>query len=335
MVSSSAPSVCFIGGTGTISAACLKEAQSLGFEVAALNRGVSALRPLPDGVTVLRADLDDDQGVADALAGRHFDTVADFCSYTPTRLRRNVELLRGHIGQYIFISSASAYQKPVATLPITESTPLRNDFWQYSRDKIDCEDYLNGMWRGDGFPMTVVRPSHTYDRFRVPMFGYWTQIVRARAGKPMVVQGDGTSLWTLTHASDFAYMFAGLIANPAALGQAYQIMGDEVLTWDAIAKALATAAGVPDARIVHVASETIAAAMPGIRGDLLGDKAHSVVFDCAKVRALRPGFAQKVPFWRGARDIVATYDQHCELAMIDPTVDAALDKLVAWANAVA
>lgn len=330
-----APSVLFIGGTGTISAACVREVMTLGFDVTVLNRGQSGLRPLPDGVTVLHADLDDDQAMAAALSGRNFDSVADFCSYTTPRLGRNIDLLRGHVGQYIFISSASAYQKPVASLPITESTPLRNDFWQYSRDKIVCEDYLNNLWRSEGFPITIVRPSHTYDRFRVPMFGYWTQVARARAGKPMVIQGDGTSLWTLTHASDFAYMFAGLVARPQARGEAYQIMGDEVLTWDAIATTFAQAAGAPNARIVHVASETIAAVMPDISGDLLGDKAHSVVFDCSKVRALRPGFAQKVPFWRGARDIVATYDQHVELSVVDPTVDAALDKLVAWADSVA
>ena len=335
MTSSSAPSVLFIGGTGTISTSCVREAQTLGFDVTVLNRGMSTLHPVPDGVTQLHADLDDDKAMADALQGLDFDSVADFCTYTTPRLARNIDLLRGHVGQYIFISSASAYQKPVATLPITESTPLRNDFWQYSRDKIACEDYLIGQWRANGFPATIVRPSHTYDRFRVPMFGYWTQVARARAGKPMVIQGDGTSLWTLTHADDFAYMFAGIIARPQTLGEAYQIMGDEVLTWDAIAKTFADAAGVPDARIVHVASETIAAVMPEIRGDLLGDKAHSVAFDCSKVRALRPGFAQKVPFWRGARDIVATYDAHPELAAIEPEVDAALDKLVAWADGVA
>jgi len=335
MTSSSSPSVLFIGGTGTISAACLREAIGLGFSASVLNRGLTKKRPLPDGVELLKADLDDDQAVASVLTGKSFDVVADFCTYTTDTLRRNIDLLSGHVGQYIFISSASAYQKPVHSLPITESTPLRNDFWDYSRDKIACEDYLVSLWRSEGFPGTIVRPSHTYDRFSVPVFGYWTQIVRARAGKPMVIQGDGTSLWTLTHANDFAYSFAGLLGAPQALGEAYQIMGDEVLTWDAIAQTLASAAGVADAPIVHVASETIAKVLPELGPGLVGDKAHCVVFDCSKVRALRPGFAQKVPFWRGAREIIATHDADPELSAIDPVTDAALDRLVAWADQVA
>ena len=326
----------FIGGTGTISTSCVREAVALGFDVTVLNRGESSkLRPLPDGVAQLHSDLDDDAAVAAALAGRDFDIVADFKSYTTDRLRRNVDLLRGRVGQYIFISSASAYDKPVRSLPITESTPLRNNYWQYSRDKIACEDYLVELWRSEGLPCTIVRPSHTYDEFLIPLQGHWTQIARARAGKPMVVQGDGTSLWMMTHASDFAYMFAGLMGNPRALGEAYQIMGDEVLTWNAIAHELATAAGVPNAPIVHVASESIARVLPDWGPDLLGDKAHSVTFDSSKVRALRPGFVQKVPFWRGAREIVANFDAHPELAVVDPQVDAALDKLVAWTQALA
>jgi len=329
-------SVLFIGGTGTISTSCVAEAQSLGFDVSVLNRGVSStLRPLPKGVTQLRADLDDDAAVAAALKGHDFDVVADFKTYTVDRLKRNVDLLRGHVRQYIFISSASAYCKPVTTWPITESTPLRNDFWQYSRDKIACEDHLVGLWRSEGFPSTIVRPSHTYDQFMIPLHGGWTQIVRARAGKPIVVHGDGTSLWTITHASDFAYMFAGLLNNPRALGEAYQIMGDEVMTWNGIALALATAAGVPDARLVHIASESIAKVITEWGPDFLGDKTHSVTFDCSKVRALRPGYATKVPFWRGAREMVAAHDAHPELAVVDKTLDAKLDRLVAWAESVA
>jgi len=329
----SALTALFIGGTGTISTSCVREAVTLGFDVTVLNRGESSvLRPLPAGVGQLHADLDDDAAVAAALRGRDFDVVADFKSYTTPRLARNIDLLRGHAGQYIFISSASAYDKPVRSLPITESTPLRNTFWQYSRDKIACEDHLVGLWRSEGFPSTIVRPSHTYDEYLIPLHGHWTQIARARAGKPMVVHGDGTSLWTITHASDFAYMFAGLMGNPKALGETYQIMGDEALTWNAIAQALADAAGAPDAPVVHVASESIARVLPEWGPDLLGDKTHSVTFDSSKVRALRPGFVQKVPFWRGARDIVAAYDAHPELAVIDPVVDSAFDRLVAWAD---
>jgi len=330
------PSVLFIGGTGTISSACVREAQAVGFDVTVLNRGKSKLRPLPDGVALLRADIEDDAAVAAALKGRDFDVVADFMSFTKDRLQRNVDLLRGHVGQYVFISSASAYQKPPApSLPITESTPLRNDFWQYSRDKIACEDYLVGLWRTEGFPGTIVRPSHTYDQFMIPLEGGWTQIARARAGKPMVLWGDGTSLWTLTHATDFAYMFAGLLGNPAARGQAYQIMGDCVMTWDAIAMALAEAAGVRDVKLVHVATDSIGRVLPEWWPGLAGDKAFCAVFDCAKVRALRPGFATKVPFWQGAREIVAAHDARPELAVVDAGVDAKLDTLVAWADSVA
>jgi len=324
------PSVLFIGGTGIISAACVREAQAVGFDVTVLNRSKSKLRPLPEGVATLHADVEDDASMAAALEERDFDVVADFMSFTADRLRRNVDLVRGHVGQYVFISSASAYQKPPApTLPITESTPLRNDYWQYSRDKIACEDYLVGLWRDEGFPGTIVRPSHTYDQFMIPLEGGWTQIARARAGKPMVLWGDGSSLWTLTHASDFAYMFAGLLGNPAARGQAYQIMGDQVLTWNDIAAALAEAAGVRDVKLVHLSTEMIGRVLPDWWPGLAGDKAACAVFDCSKVRALRPGFATKVPFWRGARDIVSAHDAHPELAVVDAKLDAALDRLVA------
>jgi len=323
------PSVLFIGGTGTISSACVREAQAVGFDVTVLNRGKSKLRPLPDGVALLRADIEDDAAMAAALKGRDFDVVADFMSFTTDRLRRNVDLLRGHVEQYVFISSASAYQKPpLPALPITESTPLRNDFWQYSRDKIACEDYLVGLWRTEGFPGTIVRPSHTYDQFMIPLEGGWTQLARARAGKPMVLWGDGTSLWTLTHATDFAYMFAGLLGNPVARGEVYQIMGDCVMTWNAIATALAEAAGAHDVKIAHAATDTIGLVVPEWWPGLAGDKAGCAVFDCSKVRTLRPGFATKVPFWRAARDIVAAYDTHPELAVVDADLDAKLDKLV-------
>jgi len=322
-------SVLFIGGTGRISASCVREAVSLGFDVSVLNRGASGLRSVPDAVRTLHADLDDDAGFAAALDGRSFDVVADFMSFTTPRLRRNVELLRDRIGQYIFISSASAYAKPVPSLPIRDSSPLRNPFWQYSRDKIACEEYLTSVYRADGFPATIVRPSHTYDEFSVPLEGHWTQIARMRAGKPALIHGDGTSLWTLTHSSDFAYMFAGVLGRAAAIGEAYHITGDEVLTWDAIATELAHAAGVASPQLVHVASDTIAKAIPSIGPGLVGDKAHSVVFDNSKVRALRPGFAQKVPFATGACQIIAAHDAHPELCEVDHDLDAAIDALIA------
>jgi len=325
-------SVLYLGGTGTISAACVRESLLLGHQVAVLNRGRNALRPTPDGVEQLRVDLDDDAGLAAALSGRSFDVVADFCSFTTARLGRNMGLLRGRVGQYVFISSASAYAKPVPQLPITEATGLRNPFWQYSRDKIACEDLLTAALRDDGFPMTIVRPSHTYDQGNVPLEGGWTQLARLRAGKPAIVHGDGTSLWTLTHATDFAYCFARLLGRPQAIGRAFHITGDEALTWDAIFTELARAAGVAEPRLVHVASESIAAALPQIGPSLLGDKAHSVVFDNTAVRALAPGFVQRVPFSLGARQIVAFHDAHPELQVVDQGLDAGFDRLAAWAD---
>jgi nucleoside-diphosphate-sugar epimerase len=322
------PEVLFIGGTGIISSACVAEAVGLGYRVSVLNRGRNGLRPIPAGVEVIHADLNDTSALASAVQGRRFDVVADFMSFTRDRLQRNVELFAGRVDQYIFTSSASAYAKPVTTWPIRESTPLRNPWWQYSRDKIDCEDFLVQRYREDGFPMTIVRPSHTYDQFALPIHGNWTQIARLRAGKPAVVHGDGTSLWTLTHASDFAYMFAGLLAQPAAIGEAYTITGDEVLTWDAIFAALGRAAGVDAPKLVHIASEALAREIPEWGPGLLGDKAHSVVFDCSKVRALRPGFVQRVPFVRGAEQIVAAFDAHPELQDYNPALDARMDDLV-------
>jgi nucleoside-diphosphate-sugar epimerase len=325
-------SVLFIGGTGQISAACVAEAVSLGFAVSVLNRGLGgSLRGLPAGVEQLRADLNDTGSMDAAVSGRTFDVVADFMSFTTDRLRRNTDLFAGRTGQYIFISTASAYAKPVASLPIRESTPLRNPYWQYSRDKIACEDLLVARYRDEGFPATIVRPSHTYDRFGNPLEGGWTQVARMRAGRPVVVHGDGTSLWTITHASDFAYMFAGLLARPAAIGESYHITGDEFLTWDAIVTALGRAAGV-EPEIVHVASETIARVIPAIGPSLVGDKAHSAVFDNSKVRALRPGFAQKVPFSAGARQIIEAYDAHPERQVADAALDAGLDELVRLAR---
>lgn len=326
------PTILFIGGTGTISSACVRESLAQGFGVTVLNRGHNTLRPVPDGVEVIHADLDDDGSMADAIGGRGFDVVADFMTFTPGRLLRNIGLLDGRLGQYVFTSSASAYAKPVASLPIRESTPLRNPFWQYSRDKIACEELLVAKYRNEGFPATIVRPSHTYDQFLNPIEGGWTQIARLRAGKPAVVHGDGTSLWTLTHASDFAYSYAGLLARPAAVGESYHITGDEVLTWDAIYTALAKAAGVDGPELVHVASETIARVLPEAGPGLVGDKAHSAVFDNTKVRALRPGFVQKVPFSVGARQIIAAYEAHPERQKCDAALDAKLDQLVRLAR---
>ncbi len=237
----------------------------------------------------------------------------------------------GHTGQYVYISSASAYQKPVGRLPITESTPLRNDFWQYSRDKIASEDVLVAAYRADGFPMTIVRPSHTYDRTAIVLEGGWTQLDRLRRGEPIVVHGDGTSLWTLTHNTDFAQGFVGLLGNPRAIGEAYTITSDEVLTWDAIAALYADALGVTP-EIVHVASETIARTIPEWGPGLIGDKAHSVIFDNSTLRGIVPEYRATVPFWRGARDTVDWYLSSPSRQTVDAALNTQLDTLIATAR---
>jgi len=211
--------VLFIGGTGVISAAAAQRAVAVGHRLTILNRGSETLRPAPEGTEVLKADIRDTASVRAALGNRMFDVVVDFVAFTADHVALDIDLFTGRTGQYVFISSASAYQKPPARLPILESTPLRNPFWKYSRDKIACEDLLVKTYRQDGFPVTIIRPSHTYDRTSIALTGGWTDIARLRAGKPVVVHGDGTSLWTLTHSSDFAKALVGLFGLPQARGQ--------------------------------------------------------------------------------------------------------------------
>jgi nucleoside-diphosphate-sugar epimerase len=320
--------VLFIGGSGIISSACSRLALERGLDLTVLNRGVSKDRPLPEGVRVLRADIRDTAAARDALGDLEFDAVVDWLAFTPDHVQASLDLVEGRCGQYVFISSASAYQTPPARLPVTESTPLRNPYWQYSRDKIACEDLLVAAYRDRGLPMTIVRPSHTYDRTAIPLDAGWTAIHRMRQGKPVVVHGDGTSLWTLTHHEDFARGFVPLLGHPRALGEAFHITSDDVLTWDQVTHALAAAAGV-EARIVHVPSDAIAAADPGWGAGLLGDKAHSMVFDNSKLRGLVPGYQAQIPFEQGARQILDWYDEDPARQVVDEALDAALDRLVA------
>lgn len=323
----SAPSVLFIGGSGIISSASTRLAVERGLDLTVLNRGESTTRPLPDGVRSVRADIRDPASVREALAGREFDAVVDWVAFTPEHVRTDVELFTGRTGQYVFISSASAYQTPPSRLPVTESTPLRNPYWQYSRDKIACEDLLVRAYREDGFPATIVRPSHTYDRTLVPLDGGWTSLERMRQGKEVVVHGDGTSLWTLTHHTDFAQGFVPLLGHPRTLGEAFHLTSDDVLTWDQITHALAAAAGV-EARIVHVPPDVIASHDPGWGAGLLGDKAHSMVFDNSKLRSVVPGYRATVPFEQGAREIVAWFDADPARKVVDAGLDALMDRLV-------
>src|SRR6201996_1125138 len=322
------PRVLFIGGSGVISSACARVAVEAGNDLTVLNRGHSTSRPLPPGVPTLQADIRDPQSARERLAGLEFDAVVDWVAFTPDHVRADIDLFRGRTGQYVFISPASAYQTPPARVPVTESTPLRNPFWQYSRDKIACEELLVAAYRDEGFPATIVRPSHTYDQTLVPFDGGWTVLGRMLAGKPVVVHGDGTSLWTLTHHDDFARAFVPLLANSRTLGEAIQITSDDVLTWNQIAETLAAALGVTP-RLVHLPSDAIAAADPHWGAGLLGDKAHSMVFDNTKLRTVVPDFCATIPFEQGAREIVAWYDEDPARQQSDSRLDAVMDKLVA------
>ncbi|WP_434613664.1 SDR family oxidoreductase [Arthrobacter sp. A5] len=327
-----APSILFIGGTGVISAAAVERAVAQGHRVTVLNRGVSSLRPAPKDAEVLQADVRDGAAVQAALGNRRFDAVADFVSFTPEHAAAGIARFLGRTGQYVFISSASAYQKPPARLPVLESTPLRNPFWQYSRDKIACENVLMQAYRDEGFPVTIVRPSHTYDRTSLPLLGGWTDIHRLRSGLPVLVHGDGTSLWTLTHSRDFAVAFTALLGRPQAVGESYTITSDEFLPWDQIYRLLAKAAGVSEPELVHVSSETIAAHAPSLGPGLLGDKAHSVIFDNAKIKSLVPEYRADIPYSAGAREIIGWHDAHPEAQTVDRDFMALSGGLVAWAR---
>ena len=324
-------SILFIGGTGVISTAAAERAVALGHRLTILNRGRST-RPVPEGAEILTADVRDASAVRAALAGREFDAVADFITFTPDQAKASLDLFAGRTGQYVFISSASAYQKPPTTLPIRESTPLKNPFWQYSRDKIACEELLFQAYREQDFPLTVVRPSHTYDRTKIATVGGWTDIHRMRSGLPVMVHGDGTSLWTLTHSQDFAKAFVGLLGRPQAVGESYTITSDEYLPWNQIYQLFARAAGVREPELVHVASETIAAHSAELGANLLGDRSHSVVFDNTKIKSLVPGYRATIPFADGAREIVQWFDANPELQTVDQDYMALTDRLTAWAR---
>jgi nucleoside-diphosphate-sugar epimerase len=316
----------FIGGTGVISSACSALAIEQGIDLYVLNRGRTA-RPVPDGAHLLIADIRDRGSVMAALANREFDVVVDWLGFLPEHVEADVELFAGRTRQYIFISSASIYQKPLSSLPITESTPLHNPYWDYSQAKIACEERLLRAYREEGFPVTIVRPSHTYDCTKVPLYGYYTTIDRLRRGKPAIVPGDGTSLWVLTHSRDFARGFAGLLGNATTLGQAYHITSDEVLSWNQIYGIVARAAGA-EPRFVHVPSAVISAFDPKNGPGIAADKSHSVIFDNAKIRRAVPGFVATIPFSRGAEELLAWYDADPARQILDDRLDHLMDQMV-------
>jgi nucleoside-diphosphate-sugar epimerase len=327
--------ILFIGGTGNISTACTRHALEKNLEVYHLNRG-SHPEKAPKGVTTLRADVRNADEVRRALAGLRFDCVVEWLGYLPQHVEADIALFRDRTGQYVFISSASAYCKPLPHPVITESTPLGNPFWDYSRNKIACERLLERAWEDSRFPYTVVRPSHTYDDGWIPTcFGSrdYTVARRMLDGKGIVVPGDGQSLWTLTHASDFARGFTGLLGNPAAIGQAFHITSDESLTWDSIHQTIGRALGA-DPRIVHVPSDVVARVCPERGASLLGDKSHSVLFDNAKIRRYVPGFHAEILFAEGIRRSLDWLDAHPDAKTVDPAVNGEYEKVLElWTRA--
>ncbi|MFA5252186.1 MAG: NAD-dependent epimerase/dehydratase family protein [Phycisphaerae bacterium] len=319
--------VLFIGGTGVISSACSQLAVERGIDLYLLNRGQSQC-PVPSSARVLLGDIRDKGSVNRILDKMTFDVVVDWVAFTPAHVEVDLELFRQRTKQYVFISSASAYQKPPASLPITESTPLSNPFWKYSQDKIACEQLLMRSFDRDGLPVTIVRPSHTYDQTSLPIDGGYTVLNRMRQGKKVIVHGDGSSLWTLTHHRDFAKGFVPLLGNSRAIGQAYHITSDELLTWNQIFETLAAAAGTKP-RIVHVPSDTIASFDPNWGAGLLGDKAHSVIFDNSKIKSIAPDFAATIPFADGAKEIISWFDSNPSHRLVNEQTDQMIDKIIA------
>ncbi|WP_161883162.1 SDR family oxidoreductase [Deinococcus alpinitundrae] len=320
--------ILFIGGSGIISSACSRVAVEAGHQLFLLNRGQTTSRPVPNGATPLHGDIRDPASAAAALGSRRFDAVVNWVAFTPEHIETDLALFRDRTDQYIFISSASAYQTPPERLPVLESTPLRNPYWRYSRDKIACEERLTRAYREDGFPTTIVRPSHTYDQTLLPMDGGYTVVDRMRRGQPVIVHGDGTSLWTLTHHQDFAAAFTGLLGNPQAVGDVFHITSDEWLSWNQIFETVARAAGT-QAELVHVPSEVIAAFDADRGAGLLGDKAHSMVFDNTKIKRAVPGFEAKIPFARGAQEIMAWYDADPARQVVDQQLNHLMDTIIA------
>jgi nucleoside-diphosphate-sugar epimerase len=323
----------FIGGTGTISTAITAQLATEGeWELTLLNRGNRSDK-VPGNVKVLKADINDEAAVEKLLDGTQWDCVCDFIGFVPAQVERDWRLFRGRTKQYMYISSASAYQKPAVSPFITEGTPMVNPYWQYSRDKIACEDFLMEKHRSEGFPVTIIRPSHTYDDRSVPLGvhgdnGSWQVLKRMLDGKPVIIHGDGTSQWTVTHNTDFAKGFIGLMGNPHALGNAFTITSDETLTWNQIYQTVADILGV-ELKTVHVASEFLDEVGPyDFRGGLIGDKANTVLFDNSKLKRAVPGFEATVRFEEGVRGTIANILAHPELQQADLVFDAWCDRVI-------
>ena len=323
--------ILFIGGSGIISRAVAQLTLASGHELWLLNRGQH--RPV-EGTKTIRADITDMPGMKAVLAGHTWDVVVEWIGFVPEDIRRDLELFQGKTQQFVYISSASAYQKPLQHYLITEETPLANPHWDYSRNKIACEEMLQSAFHESAFPSVIVRPSLTYGDDQIPLVlnawkQSWTTVDRMRRGVPVIIPGDGNSLWTITHNTDFAQGLVGLFGNPATLGQSFHITSDEVLTWNQIFGAVAAAAGVSAPQFVHIPSDFLIACVPSLEGTLLGDKCVSAVFDNSKIKRFVPGFSAKVSFAEGIRRTVAWYKADPARQQIDPETNQRLDKLAA------
>ena len=323
-----------IGGTGTISSAITRQLAAAGHDLWLLNRGTHK-DEVPENVKQVIVDINDEQRVKELLGDNHFDAVCEFIGFVTSQVERDIRLFAGRTHQYVYISSASAYNKPARNHIITEGTTLANPHWQYSRDKIACEELLMKAYREDGFPVTIVRPSHTYCERGVPLSihgpkGSWPVLKRMMEGKPVLIHGDGSSLWTLTWNEDFARGFIGLLGNPRAIGEAFQIMSDETLSWTQVYSCVAQALNV-ELHPYYVSSAFLAAVCPkeyDLEGNLLGDKALTVAFDCTKLKHAVPGFCATTRFDEGVRHCIAYLLAHPELQVEDPEFDAWCDRVI-------
>lgn len=314
--------VLFIGGTGVISSECSKLCIEKGVDLFLLNRGKS-FRKAPNKAKIISADIRDAKAAKEALRNHSFDVVVDWVAYTEEHVKTDYEIFKNITNQYVFISTASAYQKPIPKLPITEETPLENPFWAYSREKIACENFLKKVYEENDFPVTIVRPSHTYDETKNPLKENYLPFYRMKLGKKIVIHDDGNSMWTLTHSKDFAKGFVGLLGNSKTIGEAYHITSEETLTWNEIAKHLANSAGY-ELKIAHIPSSVIKEYDEEWGDGLLGDKAHSVKFDNSKIRKIIPDFKPTITFEQGSSEI-ADYYVHIK---IDNLVNEKLDHLM-------
>jgi len=318
--------VLFIGGTGVISSACSKLAVEKGIKLYLLNRGQSS-RPVPESVELLKCDIRDTDSAKRIIGKKQFDVVVNWVAYTSDHILNDIDIFKDKTNQYIFISSASAYQTPPARLPVTEDTPLANPFWQYSQEKIDCEKLLRQTYESNKFPITIVRPSHTYDRRTLPFQGRYTVVNRMRKGKKVIVHGDGSSIWVLSHHKDFAKGFVGLLGNSKAIGEAFHITSDELLTWNQIFDFVAEAASTEVDKF-YVPSDVIAKFNSEWGDGLLGDKAHSMIFDNSKIKKFVPEYSANIPFSEGAREIMEWFDEDPTRQVIDENLDKQMDQII-------